>query len=68
MVLFESINVSSLDTNLAFATERRADYVAVQEHLVTSRRRAAVRQRARDAGWDLDLGCLDPEAGRPAGG
>eukprot|EP00974_Lingulodinium_polyedra_P093217 9029105-Lingulodinium_polyedra.AAC.1 len=64
----ETINVSSLDTNLELVLGRSADYIAVQEHLVTARRFAAIRRRVLDAGWRLDLSCLDPEAARPAAG
>ena len=63
-IIFESVNITSAASNREQTLKRRAKILAIQEHSVDGKEAADFKQQAKEEGWEVILGPLDPELGR----
>lgn len=67
-LVIDSINVTALSTNAVSLLAREAHVLGIQEHLASAAVQPRFRAEAKDEGWDLDLGPIDPEHAKPSAG
>ena len=67
-LIVETANVTSLVTNQEQMHNRKAHVVAIQEHVVSGKEASIAVRDAKERGWDLILGPVDPELARKTGG
>ena len=68
ILTIETINVTSFHTNKHSLLMRNAQIIVVQEHAVDEKHASAAKAAIAEAGWNGELGPVDPEHSRPSGG
>ncbi len=67
-LILEAINITALSTKQQQLHERMAHVTCFEEHGAVGKAATAAIQAARERGWIMELGVVDPEFGRNTGG